>query len=226
VYLNNWAITIADSDGLENQGTIYYSTGSGSDISQTDTDSGTAVYNTTRTIRDYGAEDYYNLRIDGGAVSVTLTADLKVNGNLSFLNGGTLNLSGYTLTVDGDVSGTGTLNVADGTLIVNGDVTVSSLTATSGTIQAGGSFNTSFAPGTSTVEFIDSSKPSKIFGSNTFNNLSIITPNKTMLFDNTATQTVSSLTVTGTESNEVQLLSDDAGLSWDISAALASVHYA
>jgi hypothetical protein len=181
VDLNNYSLTIADSDGLENQGSIYYSTGSSSDISLTDTDSGTAVYNVTRDIRDYGAEDYYNLTIDGAAVTVTLTADLKVNGDLSFLNGGTLNLNGYTLTVEGDVTGTGTLNVVDGTLIVNGDLTVSTLTATSGTIQVGGIFNTSFTADTSTVEFIDSGKPSKIFNANTFNNLNIITPGKRVI---------------------------------------------
>ena len=177
-------------------------------------------------IRDYGTEDYFNLTIDGAVVTATLTADLKVNGDLAFLNGGTLNLSGFTLTVDGDVSGTGTLNVADGILIVNGDLTVSTLTATSGTVQLGGDFNTAFTANTSTVEFIDPAKPSLISGSNTFNNLNITTPSKTVLFDNTATQTVNSLTVTGTIGNEVQLLSDSDTIAWDISATSSAVHYA
>jgi hypothetical protein len=226
LYLNNQALTVADSDGFENQGTMYYSTGVSSDISLTDTDSGTAVYNFTRDIRDYGAEDYFNLTIDGAAVTVTLTADLKVNGNLTFLNGGTLDVNGYTLIVDGDVTGTGTLSVADGMLIVKEDLTVSTLTATSGTIQVGGIFNTSFTAGTSTVEFIDASIPSKIYNANTFHNLNITTPGKRVIFENTVTQTVTNLMVTGTLNNEVQLISDSDALIWDISAATSSVHYA
>jgi len=227
--LGGSALAIADAASFQNLGTVYYSA-AGASIDQTDTDSGTAVYNTSRTIQDYGAEDYFNLTIDGGAVTATLGADLTVNGDLTFLNGATLDLAGYTLTVAGDVTGAGTVSVGSGSLVVGGNLSVDNLSVTTGTVQLGGSFDipTSFSAGSGTVELVDSSKPSRIFGSNTFNNLTIATPNKVVLFDNNNlySQTVANLTVTGTAGNEVQLRSDSPGNTWDISATSAAVHYA
>ena len=114
-------------DGFENNGTIILSGGTDV-ITRTDTDSGTVTYSTTNaTLLDYGGTDYYNLTIDG--ITADMASDVTVAGDLTLAGGGTLNLNGYTLTVEGNLSGTGTVAVDAGTLVVKGYVTVSTLTS-------------------------------------------------------------------------------------------------
>ena len=222
--LNGYSLFIDDVDGYENSGTVILSGGTDL-LTRSDTDSGTFTYSTTAaTILDYGSTDYYNLTIDG--ITANLASNLTVANDLTMASGGTLNLNGYTLTVNGDMTGTGTVAVGSGTLVVNGSITASTLTAGSGTIQVGGDFNTTFTAGTGTVEFIGSGGNSTIYGTNTFNTLNITVPNKTVLFQNGNTQTVTTFTATGTESNEVNLRSVTDAAQWTITPTTTTVAYA
>ncbi len=228
VDLNGYTLSIDDANGLENQGTVYFSgrTGVSSDaISRMDTTSGTVVYRTTAaSIRDFGAVDYYNLTVDG--ITADLVSDITVAGNLALANNATLNLNGHTLTVLGDSTGTGTVAAGSGTLVVKGNLTVSALSSTTGNIQIARIFNPgAFTAGTGTVEFIDPAWNGEILGSRTFNNLRIVTPGKTVLFQNGTTQIVADFTVTGTIGSQVSLRSTTDASQWTITPTTKSVSY-
>ncbi|HVO39284.1 MAG TPA: DUF2341 domain-containing protein, partial [Spirochaetia bacterium] len=229
--LAGFTLSIADSNGLSNQGTIYFtgSAGSSTDsISVMDTTAGTVVYHTTAAnIRSFGTVDYDNLTVDG--IPANLTTNITVAGNLALANGATLSLNGHTLTVQGDVTGTGTVLVGSGTLVVQGSMTVSTVTATNGLIQIAKTFNPgSFTAGTgSTVEFVNSAWNGEILGTRSFYNLKIVTAGKTVLFQDGVTQSVTStFTVTGSLAGQVSLRSVTDGSQWTISPAGSSVSYA
>ena len=174
VDLNGYKLTV-NANGVSNQGTIYFSGGT-DQITAMDTTAGTVVYRTTNaSIQEFGTTDYNNLTVD--TITANLTSNITVAGNLALANNGTLNLNGYTLTVLGDITGTGTIAVGSGTLVAQGNLTVSTLSATAGLIQVAKNFGpTSFTPGNGTVQFINTAWNGGVVGSQSFNNLTIVTP--------------------------------------------------
>ena len=228
VDLNGYTLTV-NANGLSNQGTIYFSGNAGAStdgITAMDTTAGTVVYRTTNaSIREFGATDYDNLTVD--TITANLTSNITVAGNLALANNGTLNLNGYTLTVLGDITGTGTIAVGSGTLVAQGNLTVSTLSATTGLIQVARNFGpASFTPGSGTVQFINTAWNGGVLGSQSFNNLTIVTPGKTVQFQHGTLQTVANFNVTGSLAGQVSLQSDLAGNPWTISATVSSVAYA
>ncbi|MFA4916765.1 MAG: autotransporter-associated beta strand repeat-containing protein, partial [Syntrophales bacterium] len=89
-----------------------------------------------------------------------------------------------------------------GTLTLNRD-----LTLRGNFIHNSGNFD----PATYTVTFIDASKPSYIYGNNTFYNLTCITPGKTLIFEaNSLTTVTNTLTIEGQDGNYITLKSSIA----------------
>lgn len=195
-----------------------------------DTNSGTFTYVgnndgtvDTRTVKDFGATDYYNLVIN----DPNATKDIfQTNGNLTLGNNLTLTTTALdistntnTLTAGGTVTlNGGTLTATNGNLDVDGSVTISSgtLTAPTGgrTFTLSGNFTHTagtFTQGTGTVTLDGANQT--ITGSTTFYGLSkTVTSAATLTFDNTATQTVTNnLTLSGATGQLLSLVTDSAG---------------
>jgi len=102
---------------------------------------------------------------------------------------------------------TGTLTLGRD-LAVEGDVTLAggSLVAGSGTLTVAGNWvlaGGAFQPGTSTVVFTDASRPSSLYGNNTFYHLTSTAPGKELFFQAGATQTVlGALHIEGKDTDE------------------------
>ena len=94
-----------------------------------------------------------------------------------------------------------------------------SFNAGSYTLNIGGNFtnNDTFTPGTSTVNFNDATNVSTISGSTTFNNLTSSTPDKTIKFTAGTTQTVSSLSLTGTSGHLITIDTDTGAGTFNLS---------
>lgn len=140
------------------------------------------------------------------------------NARLDMVTGTTFTLnSGASFDISGSILSTGTISTA-GDILLNGDLNMS-----------GGSFSASGG----TVTFRDSTQSSTIYGSNTFNNVTSTTANKTLQFQTTTTQTVNgTLTLTGGGVASAQTIklrcSGGAGAGcWNlsVSAAAHSVSY-
>ena len=107
-------------------------------------------------------------------------------------------------------------------LTVQNNLSISSgvLSAGSYTINLGGNWASSggtFTPGTSTVNFNDATKVSTISGSTTFNNLTSSTSDKTIKFTAGTTQTVSSLSLTGTSGHLITIDTDTGAGTFNLS---------
>jgi hypothetical protein len=87
------------------------------------------------------------------------------------------------------------------------------------TLNIGGNFtnNDTFTAGTSTVNFNDATKTSTISGSTTFNNLTSSTSDKTIKFTAGTTQTVSSLSLTGTSGHLITIDTDTGAGTFNLS---------
>jgi hypothetical protein len=143
-----------------------------------------------------------SLRLDPDYTgTVMLNTDISITGNLS-VEGGSLNLNGKSLSVDGDL-----LIGANGTLY-----------ATSSTITVKGNWTNrgTFDPGTSTV--ILNGTNQTIYGSTTFYNLVKITSvADTLYFEAGSTQTkLNNLVLQGASDNLLSLRSTQEGQSWYI----------
>lgn len=115
----------------------------------------------------------------------------------------------------------GTWNLADN-LVIENNLTVEKGTLKPGshTITISGNFtiNDGFDCGTSTVEFIDASKPSYIYGT-TFYNLKFATPGKEIFVQAGATETIiGELTILGDASGYIKLRSTIEGTPWNINS--------
>jgi hypothetical protein len=108
-------------------------------------------------------------------------------------------------------------------LTVQNNFTISSnggsFSAGTYTISVGGNFanGDTFTAGTSTVNFNDATKTSTISGNTTFNNLISSTSDKTIKFAAGSTQTVSSLSLTGTASHLITIDTDTGASSFNLS---------
>ena len=170
-----------------------------------------------------GGKSFSTITISMIGGTMTLAADLTVSGGTTTVTNGTFDASSYNLNSLGFTgSGTGTrsIKMGSGTWTMTGsggrwtmttttnltwDAGTSTLiynTSSSGTFQGGGlTYNNVSITATGTTT---------IAGSNTFNNLSI-GAGKTVAITAGTTQTISSLTATGTSSNKIILSSSSAG---------------
>jgi fibronectin-binding autotransporter adhesin len=190
----------------------------GTNVSRTDTDSGeTVYYGASGTVQEYGANDYFDLSIDGATFTFSQADNLSVAGTLTVSNGtlGTdanslsaaavtvtdvLNASGQTGTeafsivgTTPDLDGIGSLSLGAGAANIDGDVTIDDLTGGSAAINVGGYFVPgAFTANTSTL-ILDGTETPVDLGSYIFNNLTI---NKSAEAD--TVNTLGNLTVTGT----------------------------
>lgn len=124
------SLTITDTDGLENRNEIRFNNDL-TLINIMDTDSGIAFFRTNdQTIKEFGEEDYYDLKIIG--ITAGMASDITVNGDLLLSGDPTIiNLNGYTLTIEGDIDdqNNGRINVGSGTLVVKGNISLTTLDA-------------------------------------------------------------------------------------------------
>ncbi|MFH0986331.1 MAG: filamentous hemagglutinin N-terminal domain-containing protein, partial [Candidatus Omnitrophota bacterium] len=99
-----------------------------------------------------------------------------------------------------------TLDGYAGTLTLGRDLTLSG----DFNHQTGG-----FDPSTYGVEFVDASKPSHIYGDNTFYNLTCVTPSKVLYFEAGKTQTIlGTFKIQGAYNQHVRLISTQSGSRW------------
>ncbi|MCX7927480.1 MAG: autotransporter-associated beta strand repeat-containing protein [Candidatus Omnitrophica bacterium] len=107
-------------------------------------------------------------------------------------------------------------------LAINGDILLSSgcLQATNQLLSIAGSWiNTGgiFEAGKSTVIFFDSTRPSFIFGNNSFYNLTCTSPSKELLFEPGSVTTIMNiLELEGAYGKHIKLLSQEKGKYWYI----------
>jgi hypothetical protein len=152
------------------------------------------------------------------AGAVTFDGTGSINSNDAF-NNLVINASGKI------VSLTGNLNV-DGDLTI----TLGSLSPDSYTITVGGSWTkvdgATFTAGTSTVTFDDVSKTSVVDGDTSFNSFTSTTAGKNITFTAGDTQTIASLTLTGTSGNLITLRSSSGGTVWNTNITSGTVSYA
>ncbi|MGL1890792.1 MAG: hypothetical protein OCD02_04160 [Spirochaetaceae bacterium] len=157
-----------------------------------------------------GAFTFYDLDInkDTSIDQVNLSSDIVIDNDL-FLNQGILDFGTTSNSIKND------LNLNSG-----------SLSAGSGILTLSGSFNNNggtFTAQTGEVSIDDISKTTVITGSNTFNVLSSVTDDKTIRFTAGATQTITTLTITGS-TNKIDLFSTIPGSSWNMSVTSASIN--
>lgn len=119
-----------------------------------------------------------------GFLALTTQQCFAVNAELNLAASTTLTLEGgVSVDIAGDIVNAGTMTLTNGNLTLTGSLN-----------SSGGSF--SQAAGTVTIN--DNTQTSVISGSNTFNNLTSATSNKTLQFQTGTTQTVNgTLTLTG-----------------------------
>ncbi|MBA4732231.1 MAG: Ig-like domain-containing protein [Candidatus Thioglobus sp.] len=109
---NLTALTLANNGNLQLKGTETLT------ITNKDTDSGTITYDGTDTGLAYG-NTYYNLAINSPSGTMTLDADLDVNGSLTIADG-TLNTGNNDINVAGDWSNSGSFVSGTGKVIFDG----------------------------------------------------------------------------------------------------------
>lgn len=180
------------------------------------------------TITDFGATDYYNLKInDTNATKDTFrtSANLTVAGTLTVASGtmdistnantltttGTLTVSGGTLTAtSGNIDANGAVTISSGTLTAPGSG--QSFTIAGNFTHSGGTFTHS--SGTVTLDGTNQT----INNSTTFYNLTkSVTSAATLTFQSGTTQTIANkITLTGAASNLLTLQSSSAGTQWNI----------
>jgi hypothetical protein len=105
--------TLANNGNLQLKGSETLS------ITTKDTDSGTITYDGTATGLKYG-NTYYNLAINSPSGTMTLNADVDVNGSLSITDG-TLNTGNNDINVAGDWSNSGSFVSGTGKVIFDGN---------------------------------------------------------------------------------------------------------
>ncbi len=110
---NLTALTLANNGNLQLKGTETLT------ITNKDTDSGTITYDGSENDLEYG-NTYYNLAINSPSGTMTLDADLDVNGSLTIADG-TLNTSNNDINVAGDWSNSGSFVSGTGKVIFDGN---------------------------------------------------------------------------------------------------------
>ncbi len=201
---------VANSGGISVSGTI------------TQSSAGTTTVKTsasgTASIGGSGTITFYNLTIAPTATSTTIilgtagSQTITVSNNLSVGDGSnavTVSASTYNPIID--VNGSFTTN-ASGTFVAP--------QSTSFTIAGSMTNNGTFNHNSGTVT-LDTTATATLAGSGnpaiTFNNLTVTTPNKTVLFTSTETfQTNGLLTITGTTGNPVTIDATTNGNQWFI----------
>ena len=103
---------------LVNNGNLQLKGSESLTITTKDTDSGTITYDGTDTGLEYG-NAYYNLAINSPSGTMTLNADLDVNGSLT-ISDGTLNTGNNDINVAGDWSNSGSFVSGTGKVIFDG----------------------------------------------------------------------------------------------------------
>ena len=164
-----------------------------------DTDSGTYEYDGSAaqcsncTIKDFGANDYFNLVINGTG-TFDLGANLNVDGNFTITQG--------TVDVTAAACGGGSCNIN----VASNWSNSGTFTARTGTVTFDGG-NQSI---TGSTTFYNFTKTDDVSDNNS----------ETLTFDNTATQTITNvLTLTGTDSDDrVLLVSDSPGTQWSLNS--------
>ena len=109
---NLTAVTLANNGNLQLKGSETLT------ITTKDTDSGTITYDGTATGLEYG-NTYYNLAINSPSGTMTLNADLDVNGSLTITDG-TLNTGNNDINVAGNWSNSGSFVSGTGKVIFDG----------------------------------------------------------------------------------------------------------
>jgi len=210
--LNGNSLTVSSS--FTNNGNLILEGVETLGLTQDTSDHGTFTYvgdgsGNPITIKDYGANDYYNLAIDdihsGGSSpnlvdTYTISANaLHVLGDLT-VTASSLNMSGGTVEVDGSVT-----IAAAGTLIAPSTSTNTSFTVGGSWTNSGGTFTDSGGK----VSFVGTNQG--IVGNNTFAYLrKVVTSADTFTLDHNGTQTITTdLTMTGMASpNQLALVSN------------------
>jgi len=232
---NNLTVDDTLTNGTTTGGTITAYGSENIDITTTDTDSGTFVYNgvgaAAFTIAETGATPnptaYYNLTINADDSDDTFSTDenLTVYGDLT-LTFGELDTStdSNDVTINGDATingGTFTSNNSD--FDANGSVTVSSGTfsapATGQSFTVAGDFDTSgggsFQNNSGQITF-DTTASATISGNHTFYDFSCMDSGKTINFLADSIQTISNtFDVSGSDGTEITFQSTNSGDATD-----------
>jgi len=153
-----------------------------------------------------GSFTFYTLRLNSG--TTTFQSDVTVTNTLE------IGLAAQAKTLD--------LNTHDKNLTIGVDLIIDSQgileASNSGSLQVGRNWtnNGTFNANGGTVTF-NTAQQSTITGANTWNNLTVTTGNKVLLFQQGVTQTVLGLlTITGTSGNEITIDSTLNGSQWII----------
>ena len=115
---------------LVNNGNLQLSGSETVSITTKDTDSGTITYDGSENDLEYG-NTYYNLAINSPSGTMTLDADLDVNGSLTITDG-TLNTGNNDINVAGDWSNSGSFVSGTGKVIFDGNSNI----VTGGTVDS------------------------------------------------------------------------------------------
>ncbi|MEI7903068.1 MAG: autotransporter-associated beta strand repeat-containing protein, partial [bacterium] len=157
-----------------------------------------------------------------GSAILTVSNVIAGTGNLTKAGSGTLALSGVKAYSGGTTIDQGTLVAENSDALGTGSMTLNA----AGTLDAstipdldlkiagdwdnrGGTFNT--GTGGATVEFVDASKDSTLYGSTVFNNLKCVVAGKTLIFSKDTTQTVNGSITLGPDSGVLYLKAGDSG---------------
>ncbi|MBI4970590.1 MAG: filamentous hemagglutinin N-terminal domain-containing protein [Candidatus Omnitrophica bacterium] len=121
---------------------------------------------------------------------------------------------GISISTDHDISIINLSTSGDLNLLLSSNA---NLKAGSSNISVGGDWRVlgQFDPGTSTISFVDATRPSYIYGANSFYNFSSTTPDKMLIFEAGKTQTITGTwVIQGSYGHHVKLVSSQPGSQW------------
>jgi hypothetical protein len=127
---------------LSNEGTLVINSSTNAFVyTGWDSDSGLVRYSggVAVDLEENGPIDFWDLEIDAVGQDFNLGSNIRVANNFT-ITAGSLNSSGGTLEVNGNLSGAGTLTVGANNVTIDGDVTINQVDGGTGTITVGGAF--------------------------------------------------------------------------------------
>ncbi len=186
--------TFDPTGGTINAGdnTTLTTTGNWIDIPDTfNYDTSTVVLQDSGSTMNMPAVTYYNLTIDG---DVQLASNITVKNDLTINSGAQLNLSSYTITVEGDIDNQGTIDLDSGILqVYDGFSSSGTFTADTGTVQFLG--GTQISPAVTYYNLTAAGSELSLAGNTTVNNQFNINAGTFSLESNTLTLSSAAMTV-------------------------------